>query len=139
MAFAMLPGTGNQYQQLRAQVAKHSFVAIVAGPPGSGKRTAARHIAAEASLRAHDLEVEHAGPPEELRTRIAKLGTQLTDDPSMSADTLWVVHNAEILDRCADMWKEVEAYGRRVALLMHDIPRAYRSPALYPVGYSHRA
>ena len=69
MAFAMLPGTENQYQQLRALVAKHSFVAIVAGPPGSGKKTAVRHIAAEASLRAHDVEVEHVWSPEELRAR----------------------------------------------------------------------
>ena len=127
MAFAMLPGTENQYQQLRAQVAKHSFVAIVAGPPGTGKKTAVRHIAAEASLRAHDVEVEHAWSPEELRARIAKLGTQLTDDPSMSgAETLWLVHNAEILERCAAVWREVECRGHRVILVMHDVPRAYR-------------
>ena len=71
MAFAVLPGTDKQYQQLRALFAKRTFVALVAGPPGSGKKTAVRHIAAEASLRTHDIEVEHAWPPEELRTRLA--------------------------------------------------------------------
>ena len=110
MAFAVLPGTDKQYQQLRALFAKRTFVALVAGPPGSGKKTAVRHIAAEASLRTHDIEVEHAWPPEELRTRLAKLGTQLTDDPgSTGHETLWVVHNAEILERCAAVWKEVDA------------------------------
>ena len=125
MSYTPLPGTDGQLQQLRALV-KKTFVAIVAGPPGSGKKTAVRHIAAEASLRAHDVEVEHAWSPEELRARIAKLGTQLTDDPSRSADTLWLVHNAEILERCAAVWKEVECRGHRVLLLMHDVPRAYR-------------
>ena len=70
MAFAMLPGTENQYQQICAQVAKHSFVAIVAGPPGSVKKTAVRRIAAEASLRAHDIDAAERWKPKELRKRI---------------------------------------------------------------------
>ena len=46
--------------------------------------------------------------PEELRARIAKLGTQLTDSSSVRhapQNTFWVVHNAEILERCAAVWK----------------------------------
>ena len=82
MACAVLPGTEKQYQQLRTLIAKQTFVGIVAGPPGTGKKTLVRYVAAETPLQTHDVEVEHVWPPEELRARIARLGTQLTDSSS---------------------------------------------------------
>ena len=107
MAFAVLPGTDKQYQQLRALFAKRTFVALVAGPPGSGKKTAVRHIAAEASLRTHDIEVEHAWPPEVLRTRLAKLGTQPTDDPGSTR------HETPGLSTTRRSSRGAPRYGRR--------------------------
>ena len=47
MACAVLPGTEKQYQQLRTLLAKQTFVGIVAGPPGTGKKTLVRYVAAE--------------------------------------------------------------------------------------------
>ena len=138
MACAVLPGTEKQYQQLRTLLAKQTFVGIVAGPPGTGKKTLVRYVAAETPLQTHDVEVEHVWPPEELRARIARLGTQLTDSSSAGRapqNTLWVVHNAEILERCAAVWKTVESYGLRVVLLMHDVPSAYREQ-LVPIQFN---
>ena len=64
MACAVLPGTEKQYQQLRTLLAKQTFVGIVAGPPGTGKKTLVRYVAAETPLQTHDVEVEHVWPPE---------------------------------------------------------------------------
>ena len=137
-----LPLAGKQHQQLRALTVKDSFVAIVAGPPGSGKKTAIRLVASQAGLCAHDLDVEHAWAPAQLQSLIGKLGNcqvvsggQCADGAGREAptgagvrggNTIWVVHNAEILEKCAAVWKRVVAQGLRVVLVMHDVPRPYR-------------
>ena len=67
-----LPGTAKQYQQLSALMAKESFVAVVAGPPGSGKRTLLDHVAKELGLHMSDFDIEKPGSSEaELRKLIA--------------------------------------------------------------------
>ena len=70
---ALLPGTQQQQEQLRAVMAGESFVALVAGPPGSGKRTVINRVAEESGLHAHDFEIDSMKDTGELRALIKRL------------------------------------------------------------------
>ena len=55
MAFKLLPGTERQFEQLRTLMTS-PFVALVAGPPGVGKRALLDHVAEQAGLRTADFD-----------------------------------------------------------------------------------
>ena len=137
MALPLLPGTEKQYQQLRALMAEGSFVALVAGPPGSGKRTLISRVAEEAGLRTHDFDIESAGmSAAELRAMIAKRlsASQITPDATLWTNIVWVVHNAELLDAHAAVWKSDVTQGLRIILKVHDAPPKLRE-ALKPIYF----
>ena len=118
MAFKLLPGTEKQFEQLRTLMTS-PFVALVAGPPGVGKRTLLDHVAEQAGLRTTDFDIEHSKmTAAELRALIAKRLTsaQITEDAALRANTVWVVHNAELLDAHAAVWQSDVTHGLRIIL-----------------------
>ena len=124
MAFKLLPGTERQYQQLRALMSA-PFVALVAGPPGVGKRTLLDHVATEAGLHTADFNIAHSKmTAAELRALIAKRLTsaQITEDAALRGNTVWVVHNAELLDAHAAVWQSDVTRGLRIILKVNDAP-----------------
>lgn len=138
MAFKLLPGTERQFEQLRTLMPS-PFVALVAGPPGVGKRALLDHVAEQAGLRTADFDIEHSKTTAaELRALIAKRLTsaQITEDAALRANTVWVVHNAELLDAHAAVWQNDVTCGLRIILKVNDTPPKLREVFKKPIHFN---
>ena len=138
MAFKLLPGTERQFEQLRTLMT-FPFVALVAGPPGVGKRTLLDHVAEQAGLRTADFDIEHSKmTAAELRALIARRLTsaQITEDAALRGNTVWVVHNAELLDAHAAVWQSDITRGLRIILKVNDAPPKLREVFKRPIHFN---
>ena len=106
-----------QYQALLKLMGRPSFVALVAGPPGCGKKTLVRRAARERGLAPHDFDIEASWSEPELRRRVSMLSPRVLGD---DRDAAWLVFNAELVDARAAVWKSSAAQGQRMTLLVND-------------------
>eukprot|EP00969_Alexandrium_andersonii_P189922 8391031-Alexandrium_andersonii.AAC.1 len=118
-----LRGQEKQYQALLELMGRPSFVALLAGPPGCGKKTLVRRAAGERGLdpREFDIEASWAGP--ELRRRLGMISSHMLGGKN---GAVWLVFNAELVDAQAAVWKSGAVQGQRMALLVNDAPPGLR-------------
>ena len=118
------------YTRLLELMGRSGFVAMVAHPPGSGCKTLVRSAAREKGLVPCDFDIEYRYGAEELRRKLAMLSSKPLGS---GQNAVWLVHNAELVDVHAKIWKSGALKDARVMLLVHDAPPALRReiPPLY--------
>jgi len=112
-------GQEEQYQKLLGLMRRTSFVTLVAGPPGSGKKSMVRRAALECDLTPQDLDLDRCYTEQDVSTLLGRLSGRALGDQSSVA---WLLFNAELVE--ARPLKGVK--DLRMAIMAHDATPSLR-------------